>query len=188
MDDTKLGKIFGRNYSVLRIFLANPEKEYYLTEAATELRLNKMSLYRILERMVQHGFLESHSDNYRKYYVLKKSHLIKPLKVLVNLDSLVVDEFLRKFKFKSHSIMLYGSRADGSDLIDSDWDFIIVSDRLDLVSVNKTVAILEKNLLTRINVKVYTKEEYDDIKTKRTPFYLEIMTNNILLKGGVNEA
>jgi predicted nucleotidyltransferase len=188
MDDTKLGKIFGRNYSVLKIFLVNPDKEYYLTEAAKELRLNKMSLYRALEGMVEHDLLESRSDNYRKFYRLKKSHLIKPLKILVNLDSCVVREFLGKFRSKSQLIILYGSRANGTDLTDSDWDFILVSDELGLVTINRIIAELEKKYLTKINVKLYTKSEYDEVRTKRTPFYLEIMTNNILLKGELDEA
>ena len=188
MNDTELKKIFGRNYSILQIFLADPDKEFYLTEAARELQLNKMSLYRALERMVEHNFLESRSDNYRKFYRLKKSHLIKPLKILVNLDSRVVGEFLGKFRSKSHLIILYGSRADGTGLMDSDWDFIVVSDWLNLVTINRTIAKLEKKYLAKINVKLYTKTEYDEIRTKRTPFYLEIMTNNILLKGGPDEA
>jgi predicted nucleotidyltransferase len=187
MDDTKLGNIFGRNYNILQFILANPEKEFYLTETARELQLNKMSLYRALEKMVEHDILESRSDNYRKFYKLKKSHLIKPLKILVNLDSSVIGEFLGKFRSKSHLIILYGSRADGTDLIDSDWDFIVVSDELDQVTINRTIAKLEKKYLAKINVKLYSKSEYEEIRTKRTPFYIEMMTNNILLKGESGE-
>jgi predicted nucleotidyltransferase len=183
-----LENIFGRNYSLLQIFLANPDRELYLTEAAEELHLNKMSLYRALETMVRYGFMESRSDNYRKFYRLKKSHLIKPLKILVNLDSPITEGILRKFKSRSHLIFLYGSRADGTDSTDSDWDFIVVSDDLDPVTINRTLARLEKKYLNKINVKLYSKSEYDDISTKRTPFYIEIMANNILLKGGPDEA
>jgi len=188
MNDTKLEKIFGRNYNIIQIFLARPDKEFYLTEAARELQLNKMTLYRALEEMIKCDILESRTDNYRKFYRLRKSHLIKPLKILVNLDSRVVGEFFGKFKSKSHSIILYGSRAGGTDLADSDWDFILVSDELDLVTINRTIAKLEKKYLTKINVKLYSKSEYDDIRTSRTPFYLEIMANNILLKGEPDEA
>lgn len=188
MNDATLEKIFGRNYRILQVFLADPDKEFYVTEAANELNISKMSVFRILEKMVECGFLESRSDNYRKFYKLKDSHLIKFLKILVNLDSPIVIEFLRKFKSRSSLIMLYGSRAEGIDLKDSDWDFIVVSDELDLVIINKNISNLERRFATQINVKLYTEEEYSEMKDKRAPFYQEIMTNKILLKGENDEA
>ena len=188
MNDTKLAKIFGRNYKVLQLFLKDYSKEFYLSEAASELKINKMSVYRALEQMVECGLLESRSDNYKKFYKLKDSPLMKQLKILVNLDSQVVEYLLRKCGSKSTLIILYGSKANGTDEKDSDWDFIIVSDTVDIVTINKTVSNLEKRYETQINVKLYSKNEYSKIKVDNTPFYQEVMTNRILLRGDIDEA
>ncbi len=187
MNDTKLNKIFGRNYEILQLFLRDSGKEFYLSEAASELKINKMSVYRALEQMVECRLLESRSDNYKKFYKLKDSPLIKQLKILVNLDSQVVEYLLKKFGSKSTLIVLYGSKADGTDEKDSDWDFIIVSDTLDIVTINKTVSNLEKRFETQINVKFYSKNEYSKIKANNTPFYQEAMDNMIILKGDIDE-
>ena len=188
MNDTKLTKTFGRNYEILQLFLGDSGKEFYLSEAASELKINKMSVYRALEQMVEFELLESRSDNYKKFYKLRDSPLVKQLKILVNLDSQVVEYLLKKCGSKSILIILYGSRANGTDEKDSDWDFIIVSDILDIVTINKTVSNLEKRYETQINVKLYSKNEYSKVKANNTPFYQEVMTNMIILKGDTDEA
>ncbi len=188
MNDTNLDKIFGRNYKVLRLFLLDLDKEFYITEVSEKLQISKMTVYRTLEEMVETKLLKSRTDNYRKFYKLKDSPIIRPLKVLANLDSLLVTEFLKKFKLKSHLIILYGSRANGTDRPDSDWDFIIVSDELDPVGINKTVSNLEIKYETQINVKLYTRKGYTDIKANKAPFYQEIMANKVVMRGDINEA
>lgn len=187
MNDTKLDKIFGRNYNVLQLFLEEPGIEFYLTEAAQELRMNKMSVYRTLEYLVSVGMLESRSDNYKRFYKVRDSHLIRHLKILFNLDSVIVGEFLKKFKNKSKLIILYGSRATGTEVKDSDWDFILVSNELEPITVNKTIASIEKKYDVQINVKLYTSSEYNEIRTKKTPFYREIKNNKVLLEGEEGE-
>ena len=188
MNDTRLDRVFGRNYKVLKLFLGEPEREFYVTEAAEILNMNKMSVLRALEGMVKAGFMKSRFDNYRKFYKLRDSPMIKLLKILGNLDSLLVAEFLKKFGSKSGMIMLYGSRAEGTDVVDSDWDFIIVSNELDVVAVNRTISELEARFGVQINVKLYTSEEYVEFTEKKTPFYREVMANNVVLGGRDRES
>ena len=83
--------------------------------------------------------------------------------------------------------MLYGSRAGGTDEVDSDWDFIVVSDELDVVGVNKSISTLDTRLGVQINVKLYTSQEYREFTDKKTPFYNEIMANRVILGGRFNE-
>jgi predicted nucleotidyltransferase len=188
MNDTKLGRVFGRNYKVLKLFLVEPEREFYVTEVAKILNMNKMSVLRALEGMVKAGLMKSRFDNYRKFYKLRDSPIIKLLKILGNLDSLLVAEFLRKFGSKSELIMLYGSRAEGTDVVDSDWDFIMVSNELDVVAVNRIISELEARFGVQINVKLYTNEEYMEFTEKKTPFYREVIANKVVLGGQLRES
>jgi predicted nucleotidyltransferase len=188
MNDTKLDRVFGRNYKILKLFLVEPEREFYVTEAAEILNMNKMSILRALEGMVKARLMKSRFDNYRKFYKLRDSPMIKLLKILGNLDSLLVSEFLKKFESKSELIMLFGSRADGTDVEDSDWDFIMVSNELDVVAVNRTISEMEARFGVQINVKLYTSAEYMELTEKKTPFYREVMTNNVILGGQLLES
>ena len=187
MNDTSLNKVFGRNYKVIKLFLREPERELYVTEAAEKLDINKMSVYRALEDMVKAGLMKSRSDRYRKFYKLKESHLTRNLKILVNLDSPLVDGFLKKLASRTELILLYGSRATGTDGVDSDWDFLVVSDKLGVVEINKAISDLESRYGLLINVKLYTSREYRKFITGNTPFYNEVMKSKVILAGEFDE-
>lgn len=187
MHDTKLDAVFGREYKILKLFLKEPENEINLTSVVNKLKMNKMTVYRSLEKMVKAGILKSRSDNYRRFYILKDSPIIPSLKILTNIDSPIVTDVLKNFKLKSHLIILYGSRANGTNRIDSDWDFLVVSDELDPITINKNISELEAKHDCQINVKLYTIAEFNRIKNERTPFYSEVTSNKFLLKGDLNE-
>lgn len=187
MRDTKLETILSKNYKILKLFIVEPESELNLASIVDKLRMNKMTVYRCLENMVKTEILKSRSDNYRRFYKLIDSPIIPGLKILANVDSQIVTEVLKNFKSKSELIILYGSRANGTDRRDSDWDFLIVSNKLNSVTINKIISELETKYDCQINIKLYTTFEYNEIKTDRTPFYSEVISNKFLLKGELNE-
>ncbi len=187
MYDTKLELVFKLDYKIIKLFLVEPENELNLASIVKELRMSKMTIYRSLEKLVKIGILKSHSDNYRRFYKLVESPLIPVLKILANVDSPIINEVLRKFKLNSYLIILYGSRANGTDRKDSDWDLLVVSDELDVVTINKNVSDIESKYDCQVNVKLYTTSEYNEIKNENAPFYREVMSNKFLLKGDLNE-
>lgn len=188
MKDTCLEMIFGRNYRIIKLFLRDPEKEFYLSEASERLKINKMSVYRALEEMVRAGLMKSRSDRYRKYYKVKDSHLTRNLKILVNLDSPLVAEFLKRLVSRTELILLFGSRASGTYGVDSDWDFLVVSDEFDVVGINTIISDLESRYDQQINVKLYTGREYREFISRKTQFYREVMNSKIILAGKPDEA
>jgi predicted nucleotidyltransferase len=187
MYDTKLDLLFGNNYRIIKLFLNNQNTELNLAEAEKKLSISKMTIYRSLEYMVKIGILKSRSDNYRRFYKLIESPFIPILKTLRNVDSPVINKFLKKFKSKSHLILLYGSRANGTDRVDSDWDILIVSSKINIVELNQFISNLELEFDCQINVKLYSLADFEKIKAEKTPFYSEIMSNKIVLIGELDE-
>ena len=187
MNDTKLEKLFKGEYKILKCFLEDPDREINLAMALKHVNMSKMTIYRILEKMEKMGLLKSRTDNYRRFYKLIDSPLIPVLKTLINLDSPIITEMLRDLKSKSHLIILYGSRANGTNRSASDWDFLVVSDELDSVILNQKVTKLEMKYDCQINVKHYTISELNKIKSEKTPFYSEVMSNKYILKGTLDE-
>ena len=188
MNDTCLERVFGRNYKVMKLFLEEPEREFYVTEAAQKLEMDKMSVIRALNSIVEAGLMECRSGHYRKFYKLKVSHITKVLKIMVNLDSPLIAEFLKRFASKSELVLLYGSRAEGTEGVDSDWDFLVVSNKTDVVAMNRTISEMEARFGVQINVKLYTSREYREFVEKKTPFYQEVMAKKIVLGGQLIES
>ena len=153
MFDTNLERTLGINYKILKLFLIEPVNEINLASVVKRSNMNKMTAYRSLEKMVKTGILRSRSDKYRKYYKLINSPIISTLKVMTNVDSPIVTNVLKNFGSRSRLIILYGSRANGTNVIDSDWDFIVVSDELNEVTINKTISDLETKYDCQINIK-----------------------------------
>ena len=187
MTDTKLSRAFGNGYRILRLFLNNPNIEINLAKASESIQISKMTLYRTLENLVDAGILTSRSDNYRRFYKLIDTPLIESLKIIYNIDTPVIADILKNFKSGSKMIILYGSRANGTNRKDSDWDILIVSDKLDLISINKKISELEAKHDCQINVKLYSTIEYKEMKMERSSFYQEVISNKYLLKGDLNE-
>jgi len=93
----------------------------------------------------------------------------------------------RRMNSCAYLIILYGSRANGTNRSVSDWDFLLVSDELDSVIINQKVTKLERKYDCQINVKHYTLSEFNKMKSEKTPFYSEVMSNKYLLKGTLDE-
>ncbi len=49
------------------------------------------------------------------------------------------------------------------------------------------ISKLESKHNCQINIKLYTSPEYARIKSEGTPFYFEVMANNLILKGELDE-
>lgn len=187
MSDTDLERLFGNEYRILKMFLSHQGSELTLSDVTSATGIHKMTAYRVLERMTAVGILKSRSDDYRKFYRLKEMTAERSLKVLVNLDSGVISDLVKRFGKRSKLMLLYGSRADGTDTADSDWDILVVSDELDGVDINDVVSALEKKHDAQINVNHYSVEEYGKMRRDRTIFYQQVLSSKYVLEGEPDE-
>lgn len=81
-------------------------------------------------------------------------------------------------------IILYGSRARGTERIDSDWDILILTDYpVDIIKervFRNTLYDLELETGEPFSVFVYSKIEWET-KQKITPFYVNVTNEGVKL-------
>ncbi|MDI6701481.1 nucleotidyltransferase domain-containing protein [Methanothermobacter wolfeii] len=95
-----------------------------------------------------------------------------------------IKEFLAsvKRKFKPELILLFGSRARGENLEDSDYDIIIVSEKFRDMNFLRRIEKITEYWDARVNIDVlpYTPEEFE-IKRKEIGIVQEAVREGIRL-------
>lgn len=187
MYDTSLEVALGVDYKTLKVLIIRPDHYWTLSEVTEAMNKPKMSVYRSLERVVKSGLISYHTDDYRKYYQVKQTYLLRHLRTLRNLDSDVIYHVMDKFADDCSLMILFGSRATGTDDLNSDWDLVLVSQSLDELSINPEVSEMEERFDCQINVKLYTAEGFQSLSKGSNPFFEQLLRNGYVLKGDIYE-
>ena len=175
---------------LLKLFLTNPEKAFYMHEIGRILEKKPGTFQRTLNNMVSEGILTSeYRANARFFKANKKYPIYKELKSIV-FKTVGIQESIREMLEEIGNIkfaFIYGSYAKGKENYLSDIDLVIIG------SPNEDKLIeeldeLEKKIRREISYKIYSfKELKNEIKEKE-PFTLEILRDKkIMLTGSVNE-
>ena len=106
MTDTKLEKLFGVEYKILKLLTETSNDSFYLREIAKELKISPMTVQRTLKKLVDTELLKVRNTKYRKYFTVNYRYLRKPLKVIINLDNPIISELLKKVRSKSKLVLL----------------------------------------------------------------------------------
>ena len=102
-------------------------------------------------------------------------------KILKNLVYPVIWRSLERFK--QGSLILYGSRANGTNDDKSDWDLLLIGDDIDAREVNSEVQRIEKETGASVNVMISTRKDIESIRERRNTFYLELLRSHHILRG-----
>lgn len=93
-------------------------------------------------------------------------------------------EVLSKYRDSVHAIMLFGSAARNEATEESDIDILVVWDGDKIVGWNALEDIAYKILLETqdyISLKVLTPEEFNLMKSKKTPFISNVLKNGVAI-------
>ncbi len=181
MNGTSLDPILSTELRVLYLFLDDPHSERYLEELVEGSNIPKTTLKRILDKLVDKKFLNRRNDLYRTYYIPVQNHLLNQVKILKNLDSNVIHRSLERID--NGSLILYGSRANGTNGKDSDWDLLLIGENIDARGVNVKVRRIEEETGGSINVMILSGEEMVSMREGRNTFYLELLRGHHILRG-----
>lgn len=175
---------------LLRIFLTNPDRSFYIQEIGRILGKKPGVFQRTLNNMEREGILVSEYKANARYFKANKEYpLYKELKSIV-FKTVGVTGSLRDTLKKIRNItisFIYGSYAKAKENYLSDIDLVIIG------SPNEDLLIreldkLEDVLNREINYKLYSlKDVKKEIKSKE-PFILEILRDKkIMLIGEEDE-
>ncbi len=175
---------------MMRLFLLNPRKEFYLREIAKDTRSNTNSVRLELKELEKVGFLFSVKKGRQKYFSVNKDFFIfeelksiflKEFGVLISLKETVLDVDGISFAF------VYGSVAEGKERSDSDIDLMIIG-KPDLDELNLKIKKMEEKFKREINYIVFSIKEFNEKKNRKTHFISNILkSKKIMIKGSENE-
>ncbi|MFO8050767.1 MAG: nucleotidyltransferase domain-containing protein [Thermoplasmatota archaeon] len=167
--------------------MENEDEWISISDASKILDANKMTVRRSLEKLFEADLLEEKNDGYRRYFKLKDSELVPALKRIKNIDSKLVGSLVEYFQGKVTALLLYGSRAEGKNVPESDWDVLIVSDDIDPLEISRKENEMGSKFGEALNLHLYTTDQVIHMRDENAPFYLELMKKNVPLVGDLDD-
>jgi predicted nucleotidyltransferase len=170
------------------LFVYNPNKEYYINEAAKLVDTSSGTAQRELEKLTAAGILKKEKKANLAYFKINSENALygdikNIIEKTIGLESILKKELSgdKQIKFA----FLFGSFVKGDFKSDSDVDLYVIGnikeDKLYL-AVKKA----EKRIVRDINYHISSKEEFKKNLTKSF-FHKEILNNYLLLIGDKNE-
>lgn len=176
--------------SLLKLFLTNPDRAFYMREIAKLTREPLNAVRRELGYLEKAGLVKSRREGNLKYYSLVKEFPFYPeLKKIVYATVGLGDYLGSKFN-GSHRVELafiYGSVARNEETAKSDIDLFVVGE-MGEEELHNLVSEIEKDISRQINYTLMTREEFDKRRKREEPFLKRVMSEKkIVLKGKLDD-
>ena len=164
-----------KKFIILKLFFEEPSMEFSVRELARIIKIAPATASKELKKFSKEGILKERKE---RIFNLYKSNLendyYKDLKAFYNLRKIKDSGFLdalNKFYLKP-TIILFGSASSGLDIENSDFDFLIISEKTkEFTDLSK----YEKKLKRKIQI--FVVKNIKDLKNKH-------LINNVL--NGIN--
>jgi len=167
---------------IIKIFINNPEKEFYVREIAKIMKVSPTTISKYLKKYKREGILIS--ENKLNHLIFKaniNSRKFRLVKLFYNLelieDSKLLDYLEHEFNYPK-AIILFGSFAKAENISTSDIDLLIVSSEKKKVDFSK----FEKKLRYKIQLFVHSQKEIERFK-KENKELINSWINGITLYG-----
>lgn len=167
---------------IARFFLERPYQEFYLRETATKLNLSPFAVKQYADYFTKKGILiEERKANLRHLKLNTASISVKQMKILLNIyeiENSKLVEFIREKVPNVSAAVLFGSCSRGENDEKSDIDILVIGKKCS-VNLDK----FEKSLKRTINLHLIRWSEWVNHSDKNKAFYLDIITQGIVLFG-----
>ncbi|MFP3950512.1 MAG: nucleotidyltransferase domain-containing protein [Candidatus Micrarchaeia archaeon] len=168
---------------ITRYVLSDPTKEYSARGLAEELKVSPASASKTMKELRGKGILNSHQVGRSVLYRANlESALCRHWKTVFSLEEISGSRFFSECRRKLQnilSIMLYGSRAQGKDRPQSDYDFLVVTATRQKARPDPA----NFGLPAEANCLVFSFSEWKKHAQKNPAFYKDVMFYGIVLEG-----
>jgi predicted nucleotidyltransferase len=175
---------------LLATTLLEPDKWWYLTELAAQLKTAPSSLQRELLALTRSDLLELRRDGRRTYYKANTaSPVFAELSVLFNKTVGVVPTLrseLRHFEDRITWAFLYGSTARDEEQSHSDIDLMVVGS-VSMPQLLPALRRLEEKFGREINVTRYSDQEFEAKIRNHDHFLLSVLNREIVMIKGLQD-
>jgi predicted nucleotidyltransferase/predicted transcriptional regulator len=147
---------------VLEFFFTDSRAEFHEREVIRRANISKGSANKILRRLAALDLLIRTKKGRMVFYALNESDpRIKQLKILNNVWTL--HDFVSDNKDRMRKMILFGSSADGTDIGESDYDILILTDQK--TSLKESISRFNRNSSRKISPIALDMNEF--VKMKR---------------------
>jgi len=167
-----------KEINTLKLFLNDPTREYNVREVARLLKMSPATASNKLKSFFKEGFLQMRKERILDLYKADiDSEKFRDLKIFYNIRNLKESgliESLNEFYLKP-VIVLFGSASFGMDIKDSDFDLLVVSEK---ISEFKGLKKFENKL--KRNLQIFNVKKIKDLKNENL---INNVVNGISLQG-----
>lgn len=175
---------------LLKVFLTNPGKSFYVRELVRATREEINAVRRELARMQKNGLASSEWRGNRRYYQFREDYLFYPelLRMIIKTSGLGGAVIKNKTKLgKIKYTMLTGDFIKGKRPGPKEISLLVIG-KVVLPQLTSLVKAEEAKRGFEINYTVMSGEEFEFRKRRRDPFILEILSKSrVMLIGDEDE-
>ena len=172
-------------WKLLRLFLQNPNQNFYTKEIARKTGLGSGTVNNFLKNIHKDNILTKEIvGNVHLYRLNNELELVKQFKkvnTLIELEKVKLTKQFQKTDNTIISLILYGSYATGENFAKSDIDLLLLVH--EKKPFTRHIQQLEKQLKKEISLQILTLPEWNKLKEKDKIFYESILENHIVLYG-----
>ena len=166
---------------LLSALLLQPDRSWYLSALARQLRVPASSIQRELAQFVDAGIVTKRRDGNRVYFQADRNcpvfkELATMLSKTIGLADVVRDE-LALVRPKIQVAFIYGSVGSGAERSSSDVDLMLIG-KANLADLALPLRSLEEKLGRTVNPTVYTSEEF--LKRLKNHFLRSVLNTELL--------
>jgi DNA-binding transcriptional ArsR family regulator len=174
-----LDHIFGSRTRVklLRIFLTNPNNNYYVRELTRKIKERINSVRRELENLEKIELITHHDDGQKKYYRVNANFILYPeLKALILKSQLIVERSLSKSLKQIGQISYLVLTGIFTGVPEAQTDILIVG-KVNRLKLKRLVQQFSKDFDQRIRYTVMSKKEFEYRNDLTDKFLYTILEN-----------
>lgn len=175
MKDLNKHIFFTIEQKLLDFLLINTDKQCTEKEISNLTGMKKSSINLALHSLVESGFVTRKKIGRTSLYGVSSDHIIvKELKILQNL--LLIYPLIEKLKLESQKIILFGSRAKGTNTIESDIDIFVQAN--DIEKIRRIIS--SSQLKDKIQLIAKTPKEMLTINNQNPLFFQEVEKGKLI--------
>ena len=174
-----LDHIFGSRTRVklLRIFLTNPDNNYYVRELTRKIKERINSVRRELDNLEKIEMITHHDDGQKKYYKVNTNFILYPeLKALILKSQLIVERNLSKSLKQIGQISYLVLTGIFTGIPEAQTDILIVG-KINRGKLKRLAQQFNKDLDQHVRYTVMTKKEFEYRNDLTDKFLYTILEN-----------
>lgn len=168
--------------NILKLFFANEEKSFYLSEIAKIIKVSVGTCQRELNRLISSGILKTEKKaNLNFYFLNKQNPLLREIRnIFVKTLGIEIElkKIIKSIKGVKYAL-IFGSYVKGGFRADSDIDLLIIG-QINENELIRKIKILETAIQREINYHLYSENDFKQ-KLKQKSFLRNILYNYLIL-------